>query len=427
MKLAWAVIYNVIFYPIFFVVGCILCLFDSKLRQGVLGRFRSISQLKKYFMLIDPTKDIYWFHAASLGEFYQVKPVLEGLKEVEPDCVSLLSFSSPSGFENAKSDAIDLRIYMPFDFPWSVRRSLKITRPKKVIFASYDIWPNMVWIAEKRKVHTNIFAARVKDGSLKLKPGFFGFYRAVYQSISTIYTVAEKDFKRMRSIIGNSDTPVLRALGNPRYDMVMKTADEFTQEHQKSVLSRNKRIIIGSAHWEDDEFLIPALAGMMKSKPDLKILYAPHEPDVTEIERIQTKFSEHGFASSVFRKKRSLKLPEDRVVILGVVGVLSKLYWQGQITYVGGGFSMGIHNVMEPAIARLPVIFGPKYHHAHEAEELLENGGGFCINNGHEFQAVLERLISDDEYFLKASFSATNVIHKNLGSSTRIIRSLIRD
>ena len=141
MKLAWAVIYNVIFYPIFFVVGCILCLFNSKLRQGVLGRFRSISQLKKYFMLIDPTKDIYWFHAASLGEFYQVKPVLEGLKEVEPDCVSLLSFSSPSGFENAKSDAIDLRIYMPFDFPWSVRRSLKITRPKKVIFASYDIWP----------------------------------------------------------------------------------------------------------------------------------------------------------------------------------------------------------------------------------------------------------------------------------------------
>ena len=115
------------------------------------------------------------------------------------------------------------------------------------------------------------------------------------------------------------------------------------------------------------------------------------------------------------------------MVILGVVGVLSKLYWQGQITYVGGGFSTGIHNVMEPAIARLPVIFGPKYHHAHEAEELLENGGGFCINNGHEFQAVLERLISDDEHFLKASFSATNVIHKNLGSSTRIIRSLIRD
>ena len=427
MKLTWIFLYNLIIYPMIFFVGCILSLFNSKLRQGVLGRFRSISQLKKFFKSVDSTKDIYWFHAASLGEFYQVKPVLEGLKEVEPDCIALLSFSSPSGFENAKSDAIDLRIYMPFDFPWSVRHTLKITRPKKVIFSSYDIWPNMVWIAEKRKVHTNIFAARVKDGSLKLKPGFFGFYRSVYQSISTIYTVAVKDFKRMRSIIGNSGTPILRALGNPRYDMVMKTADEFTQEHQKSVLSRNKRIIIGSAHWEDDEFLIPALAGMMKSKPDLKILYAPHEPDVTEIERIQTKFSEHGFASSVFRKKRSLKLPEDRVVILGVVGVLSKLYWQGQITYVGGGFSTGIHNVMEPAIARLPVIFGPKYHHAHEAEELLENGGGFCINNGHEFQAVLERLISDDEYFLKASFSATNVIHKNLGSSTRIIRSLIRE
>jgi 3-deoxy-D-manno-octulosonic-acid transferase len=109
------------------------------------------------------------------------------------------------------------------------------------------------------------------------------------------------------------------------------------------------------------------------------------------------------------------------------VGVLSKLYWQGKISYVGGGFSTGIHNVMEPAIARLPVIFGPKYHHAHEAEELLKNGGGFCIQKKDDFESVLERLVTDEDHFLKASYASTNVIHQNLGSSTRIIRSLIRD
>ncbi|MBT7041990.1 MAG: 3-deoxy-D-manno-octulosonic acid transferase, partial [Candidatus Marinimicrobia bacterium] len=127
------------------------------------------------------------------------------------------------------------------------------------------------------------------------------------------------------------------------------------------------------------------------------------------------------------KKKKLLILSDDPVVIVGVVGVLSKLYWQGQIAYIGGGFSTGIHNVMEPAIARLPVIFGPRYHHAHEAEELLNNGGGFTINNGDEFRLILEKLIENNDYFLNSSFAATNVIHQNLGSSTRIIRSLIRD
>ena len=110
-----------------------------------------------------------------------------------------------------------------------------------------------------------------------------------------------------------------------------------------------------------------------------------------------------------------------------MIGVLSKLYWQGQIAFVGGGLSKGIHNVMEPAIARLPVLFGPKYHHAHEAEELLESGGGFCVNNQDEFAAGIQSLIQDDAYFTKTSLAATDVIHKNLGSSTRIIRSLLRD
>ena len=157
-------------------------MFNGKLRQGISGRFNSLSKLNLYFKSSSPLPIVYWFHAASLGEFYQVKPVLEGLKDVKPELKTIVSFSSPSGFNNAKSAAIDLKIFMPFDFPWSVRKALKIARPKKVIFASYDIWPNMIWIAGWRHIHTNMFAARVKDGSLKLKPGFLSFYRSVYRS-----------------------------------------------------------------------------------------------------------------------------------------------------------------------------------------------------------------------------------------------------
>ena len=427
MKLIWVLIYNVVFYPLLFVVGCLFSLLNNKFRKGVFGRFQSISKLTNYFKTIDQTKDIYWFHAASLGEFYQVKPEIDGLKEVSTNNITILSFSSPSGFENAKSNSIDFKFYMPFDFPWSVNRALKIIAPKKIIFASYDIWPNMVWMANRMDIHTNIFSARVKDGSIKLKPVFMSFYKSIYQSLSTIYTVADKDYKRIKKIIGVSDKPILRSLGNPRYDMVMKTVDDFTQVHQQSVLLRQKRIIIGSAHSEDDENFIPVLSQIMKDNPDYKVLYAPHEPGETEISRIQSLFKKHGFESSIFQKKDSFKLPDERVIVLGIVGVLSKLYWQGQIAYVGGGFSTGIHNVMEPAIARLPVLFGPNYQHAHEAEELLENSGGFCINTRDEFNVVMNQLISEKEYYLKTSFVATEVIHNNLGSSTRIIRSLIRE
>ena len=426
MKVFWSLIYNLILYPLLFTGACIASFFHLKLRQSIKGKFYSISKLKLYFKNIDSSRIIYWFHSASLGEYHQVLPILKGLKEVEPEVICIVSFSSPSGYENATSDDIDFRFYIPFDFIWTVRQALKIIRPKKVIFASYDIWPNLIWSLERMAIHSNIFAAIVKDGSLKSKFGFRSFYKTIYCSITTIYTVAKKDYDRIRNIVGHRKSPILRSLGNPRYDMVKQSSDEFTNEHQKSVLNRDKRIIIGSAHTEDDGFLIPVLLSFLQSNPDWKVLYAPHEPNESEINRIKILFSDLGIEPSIIRKD-TLQLPDDRVVILGIVGVLSKLYWQGMIAYVGGGFSTGIHNVMEPAIARLPVIFGPKYHHAHEGEQLLKYGGGFCIQHGDEFITKLRQLAFDESYFMKASFAATDVIHNNLGSATRIIRSLIRD
>jgi len=427
MKYFWIFSYNLIGYPILVLIGFIYSLFNAKLREGIRGRLRAIHQLKNYFNSHDINKEKYWFHAASLGEFYQVKPVMDGLKEVEPDCCIILSFSSPSGFNNARCNVHDLMIYLPFDFPWTILKAFKIVKPKKLIFASYDIWPNLIWLAERKKIHTNIFAARVKDGSQKLKPAFFNFYQNVYRSFSTIYTVSEKDYLRLKTIRGNFRKPILRSLGNPRYDLVKQSADEFSLLHQKSVLERNNRLIIGSAHSEDDKILIPAIMGLMKSHPDLNILYVPHEPSDAVVANIQDQFSKTNFISTLFQSKANLKLPDQRLIIVGVVGVLSKLYWQSRYTYIGGGFSTGIHNVMEPAIARLPVIFGPKYHHAHEAEELIEKGGGFSIENEHDFLSIMDRLISQPDFYEKTSSAATDVIHDNLGSSTRIVRGIIRD
>ena len=115
------------------------------------------------------------------------------------------------------------------------------------------------------------------------------------------------------------------------------------------------------------------------------------------------------------------------MIIMDQVGYLSQLYWQGRVAYVGGGFTTGIHNVMEPAMARLPTIFGPKYHNSHAAEELLENGGGFTVNTKNEFRDTVNRLLDDQPFLLHSSTAATHVIHKNIGSATRVVRGILRD
>lgn len=423
----WFIIYNIVIYPLIFILVSFGAIFNKKLREGLVGRFKTIDILKNTLKSWDRKKSVYWFHAASHGEFEQVKPVLRGLKEVEKGCYVIVSFFSPSGYKNVNDRNIDCKIYLPFDFIWSVRRALKIIKPKKLIFASYDIWPNIVWLANRRKIHTNVFAARFDHSTSKLLPVIKNFYRTVYQSFSTIYTITEEDNYQLKKILPIKNRTVVRVLGNPRYDRVKEKADKFTKNRTISVMMRDKRLIVGSVWPEDEKKIINAIFQLMKEDDELCIFWVPHEPSEKYIKSSILMFESQGYNPLIIKSKKTNKIKNGRVVILAVVGVLSKFYWQGQLAYIGGGFSSGIHNVMEPAIARLPVIFGPKYRKSHEAIELLKSGGGFSINNGTEFYDIIKILLNDKNRFLDASLSATQVIHDNIGSATRIVRSIIRD
>ena len=427
MKYFWFIIYNLIIYPLIFIFVGATLLFNKKMREGFKGRFNTIRKLKNALKSKDFNRDVYWFHAASHGEFEQVKPVLHGLKEVEKDCYVIMSFFSPSGYNNVNDEHIDCKIYMPFDFIWSVRRALKISKPKKLIFASYDIWPNIVWLASHRKIHASVFAARFDYNSSKLLLIIKNFYRSVYKSFSSIYTINKEDRYLLSKILSPGDKPLIRVLGNPRYDRVKEKSDKFTKEHTISVLMRDKRLIVGSIWPEDEKKIIDPLLSLLNEDEELSILWVPHEPSEKFIESSVKLFELNGYKPKVIRSKKQRNIQNGRVVILGTVGALSKFYWQGQIAYIGGGFSNGIHNVMEPAIARLPVIFGPKYRKSHEALELIKAGGGFSIKSGTEFYEIMKTLLSDKNRFLDASFAATKVIHDNVGSATRIVRGIIRD
>ena len=278
MKIVYFVIYNGLVYPSIFLTALIISTFNKKLRQSVIGKFGATKVLKKYFNKIDSNSNIYWFHASSLGEFFQVKTVIERLKKKQDDLICIVSFSSPSGFNHANSDAMDLKFYIPFDFPWTINRILNMIKPKKIMFASYDLWPNLVWISRLKGIHVNLYSVKIKKGSLKKNQILQHIYRSIYSSLSSLYTISEMDMKDVCDILGNNPGPELRILGNPRYDLVMNEAIEFRQKDVENFRDRDMRVIIGSVHKEEEDFLVPALVQLMHAYPELKILYALHEP-----------------------------------------------------------------------------------------------------------------------------------------------------
>ena len=405
---------------------CAGSLFNRKIRAGMIGRFRSYKNLKSFRVHIGIGKTIYWFHASSHGEFEQVKPVLKGLKEVEPSSFSEVSFFSPSGYNHVNDELIDCKIYLPFDFPWLIRKCLNVVQPKKIILAAYDVWPNMIWISKSKGIHSALFAAQFSEGTSKLSPVIRNFYRNVYGSLSAIYTISEQDNKRLQQILYPIKRPIVRVLGNPRYDQVKQKADKFTTEQTESVLLRPKRLVAGSMHIEDEHVILDSIVNLMQDINNLSLIWVPHEPSDRIVSKAESFFQSKNFTTA----RLGLKSPnqiETRVIIVDSIGKLSQLYWDGQVAYIGGGFSSGVHNVMEPAIARLPVFFGPRYNNFIEAKELIADGGGISIENGTDLYQGIKNLLEDRGAFIKASYAATEVIHRNLGSATRIVRNLIHD
>ena len=421
----WKLIYNLILFPLFFFTIIILSIFSKKIRTGFYGRLRS-KKIINDFVSKSENKDIYWFHAASLGEYEQIKPILSGLKEIEPESQFVLSFFSPSGFNFVDDKEVDCKIYLPFDFKWIVKRYLKKLNPRKIILAGYDVWPNLIWVAKELNIHSVLFAARFSNKSSKMYPLVKIFYRNIYNSFNAIYTISKNDSEQLKLIIGEKNNPILRTLGNPRYDQVKLKSDKFTQERTKSVRQRPKRLILGSMHQEDEKRLGSFLIKLINDIEDLSLIWAPHTPSKKSISRIKFFLNKNNITYQNLGEDIIEKI-NAKVIIVDSVGKLAQLYWHGQVAYIGGGFSSGVHNVMEPAIARLPIFFGPKYSNFHEAEELIEKGGGFSIQTGDELYIQVSSLLNDKNKFISSSFSATNVVHDNLGSSTRIVRRLIHD
>ncbi len=417
-------IYSYFLLPMFVVFLIIISPFNKKVREGIAGRIRSMNDIKALDK--SPAKTV-WIHCASHGEYEQAKPIINALKRSQGGVKIILTFFSPSGYKRVNDENGDLKLYLPFDFPHSIKRLHQAIKASVLILAGYDVWPNAVKWTRKSGTPVVIISARLRHNSHRLKPIILIFQRFVYSFIDVILAVTEGDAERFKKlgIKGNA----IKVLGNTRYDRVIERKGEpVLKEEQISKFCDTKRVMVMGSIWRSDlDKLSSSLFGILEQYPDLSLIVAPHEPH----DNFLTKLSEElllNEISSIRFSDLDSNSGVHRVLIIDNVGILAGLYRFADIAYLGGGFGPGVHNVMEPAVYEVPVLYGPKLKSSETARYLSETGGGFIVENGTEFTEIFDRLFSDEELRLKAGKAAGQVILDNMGATQRtaeIIQGLI--
>ena len=400
------IIYNLFVLPIIISLSIILSLFNKKIRKGFLGRFQSISSLKSFNS--EKFSNIYWFHSSSYGEYQQVETLIDKLKKSDPNIGIVTSFFSPSGFENVKDNNIDLKIYLPFDFILTSYKALKLVKPKKIFFTSSDFWPSFLFVANNLNITTILTSARYRNS-----------YKIFLNMFDRIFCISENDYQLMKRNIVNDKITVT---GNPRYDRILNNLNNVKYKIKPDI-KENKVLILASMWMEDNKIIFENLIGSSLINNFEKIIIVPHEISEKYINYYCSALKERNFTFKVIDSYQNFETFSEKFIIVNKVGFLSKLYMQTSITYIGGGFSKsGIHNIIEPAAASNPVIFGPNFLNSNklDAQGLINISGGFSIESFNVFKEKINWLLNI-ENFKYSSDRCKSFVIENSGSTEKII------
>ena len=366
---------------------------------------------------IDQTKPWLWFHAASLGEFEQGRPIMECIRKEHPEYRILLTFFSPSGYEVRKNYVgADLICYLPFDTILNVRRFLNLVQPKKVFFIKYEFWPNYLTALKHRQIPTYLVSGIFRKEQLFFK-NYAPFYRRMLRSFTHLFVQNQTSIDLLTSI---GRTENVSISGDTRFDRVLEIraiakdlpiAEAFAQRAKGNVL------IAGSSWPKDEALFIP----YFNEHPDLKLLIAPHQIHEEHLLSIEAQLKR---PFQRYTQTNSENIASCDCLIIDCFGLLSSIYRYGTIAYIGGGFGSGIHNTLEAAVYGIPVIFGPNFSKFHEAKELIACGGAKSIDSEEALVAVLEDWISNDKTRISAGKIAGEMVKKGSGGTDIVLKTI---
>lgn len=360
-----------------------------------------------------------WLHAASLGEFEQGRPVIEKIKREYPDQKIVLTFFSPSGYEIQKNYPLaDLVIYLPVDTPANAKKFLAILKPKLAIFVKYEFWLNYLFQLKKQNIPTYLIST-----VLKRHQSFFKWYGADFRkALKTYRTIYTQDVYSLRLLrLLKNENGMLA--GDTRFDRVLQICSSPKQIKEIEQFSKDAFVLIAGSSWQkDEEYLIESYVRLKPNYPKLKLIIAPHEIDKHNIERLKNLLSKHKVDYHLFSE--NLTEYTKPVLVINAIGFLSSVYQYGTVSLIGGGFNDGIHNILEPTVYGLPVLFGPNYHKFNEAFQILDLKAGFVYHNDDDLTNQLLAFLNDPATLSEASRLAENYVRKNSGATNKIVEGL---
>lgn len=457
--------YNIAIY-IYLIGVAIGSLFNKKIKKMWRGEREAVDLLKEK---VDPTAKYVWFHAASLGEFEQGKPLIEQLRATHPEYKILLTFFSPSGYEVRKNyEGADIVCYLPLDTIRNARRFLRAVHPVMAFFIKYEFWYNYLHILKHRGVPVYSVSSIFRPGQV-----FFKWYGRNYAKVLHCIThffvqnevslqllkgigideatvVGDTRFDRVLQIKEQSkELPIVEAFkgingkGDACKDDLSENAckgdlsedackDNLSEDACKRVLSEDAckgdlsengckgcKVFVAGSSWQPDEDIF---IRFFNDHPDWKLIIAPHVIGEDHLAYILDKLQ---MKAVRYTQATEQSAAEARCLIIDCFGLLSTIYRYGEIAYVGGGFGVGIHNVPEAAVWGVPVLFGPNNKRFQEAQDLLACKGSFEVTDYDSFNTIISRLISDDKFRHQCGEASANYVKSRSGATDIIMKSVV--
>lgn len=384
--------------------------FNPKAKLWVNGRKNWREKLKNK---INNKHDYIWFHAASLGEFEQGRPVIEKIKLQNPNIKVILTFFSPSGYEIRKNyPGADIIVYLPSDSPANAKDFINIVKPVKAYFIKYEFWFFFLRELKTNNIPTYIFSSIFREKQIFFKP-YGSFHRRMLSFFTHIFVQDNKSSQLLSSISVNNHT----VAGDTRFDRVMEIAQNADKLPIVDAFKNNTQILIAGSTWPKDEQLLSQYIN--NSHANLKFIIAPHEVHQEHIVDI-VKLLKCDYIC--YTKANIENVKNAKVLIIDCIGLLSSMYQYGNISYIGGGFGVGIHNTLEAATFALPVIFGPNYAKFKEAIDLINTKAAFSFTQQKELNILIDDFVCNEKSLLKASQASALYVKNMCGASSKIMQ-----
>ena len=417
-------IYNIVIYFVLWGIA-IASLFNEKVRKMWRGEREAFKILKQK---VDPNAKYIWFHAASLGEFEQGRPLMERIRKDYPQYKILLTFYSPSGYEVRKNyEGADIICYMPVDTRLNAIRFLRLVRPVMAFFIKDEFWSNFLHILKYRNIPTYSVSSIFREDQV-----FFKWYGRSYAGVLKCFTrffVQNEESKRLLEGIGITAVDVV---GDTRFDRVLQIKEAAKQlpiceafrtgvasSQSADVPHHDFKVFVAGSSWPPDEnIFIP----FFNEHKDWRLLIAPHVIAEEHLKLILSLIKDKKVVR--YTQTTPEEAAEADVLIIDCFGLLSSMYNYGDVAYIGGGFGVGIHNTLEAAVWNMPVIFGPNNKKFQEAQGLLKSGGGFEINTYEDFSGLMSSLMNDETFLKQAGDKAGAFVAHLAGATDKVLASV---